>query len=89
VILDGNVDWGLETLRICCGSPLELENRSGLSWTKLEGKKYHPNSREGEIGCSKTMGIEKSKEVGSIRSCIYYVIIIDYILRTNLQRCNR
>jgi len=31
------------------------------------------------VGCSKTMGNEKSKEVGSIRSCIYYVIIIYYV----------
>ena len=43
---------------------------------------------EGEIGCSKTMGKEKSKEVGSIRSCIYYVIIIDYILWSKIQRCD-
>jgi len=43
---------------------------------------------EGQIECSKTMVIEKSKEVGSIRSFIYYVIIIDYILRSKLQRCD-
>jgi len=43
---------------------------------------------EGEIGCSKTMGKEKSKEVGSIRSFIYYEILIDYILRSKLQRCD-
>ena len=86
----------------CLKQELENEKVSSLFYSKCcfyfhvdvfdgaEGFAYLDSSyTEGEIECSKTMVTnEKSKEVGSIRSCIYFVKIIDYILRSNFQRCD-